>query len=80
MVYNNQKYSFTNVNTVKDQVPTWMNDEFFNNLQNSCNSKMKKTANLFNVKANEHCCQCCGNNLNENEVNFCKSCIAQSIN
>ena len=80
MVYNTNKYSFINDKKQQDKIPNWMDDNFFDNLQNTFNNDvttenfMTKTAKKYNLQNNKQC-KCCGNTLNVNEVNFCKSCI-----
>lgn len=73
MVYNTNKYSFTQKNMQQDKIPTWMDDNFFDKLQQVKNDNfMEKTASLFNENKT---CKCCNAVLQDNEVNFCKSCI-----
>ena len=79
MIYNQNKYSFINENKM-DKIPNWMNDDFFCELQSTFIEKTAKKKNLFDVEYSKHNCQCCGNILDINEVNFCKSCITDSIN
>jgi len=75
MIYNTNKYSFTQGNNIQDKIPNWMNDDFFNKLQESQDiipdNFMSKTA----AKYNEKKCNCCNKALQENEVNYCKACL-----
>lgn len=72
MIYNTNNYSFTQKSIHQDKIPSWMDDNFFNKLQQAENENfMEKTATLNEKKI----CKCCNTILQEDEVNFCKSCI-----
>ena len=74
-----RNYSFFNTNTVKDKVPEWLDNFVSNYTEKDDQEQMQKIASVFNIEAKEHHCNCCGNELEDDEVKFCKSCIKDSL-
>lgn len=82
MVITNHNYNFVNNTSVEDKIPTWMDDNFFETLQDLSKKDkqtMEKIAKLFNKDVKDHFCHCCHNKLNSDEVFLCKQCIKSEL-
>lgn len=71
---NNINYTLLQSNTVKDNIPEWMDDNFFNMLQQPEKKKISANGIYLNSQKPEQQCIQCGTSLAKNEVLYCSHC------
>lgn len=70
---NNINYTLLQGNTAKDNIPEWMDDNFFNKLQQP-EKKISASGIYLNSEKPKQQCVKCGTNLAKSEVLYCSHC------